>query len=383
MRIQVDIPFNKPYVSGRELEYIQEAINTGQISGNGLFTKKCHKFLEEKYYIKKVLLTTSCTDALEMSSMLIGIKPGDEVIVPSFTFVSTALAFIRQGAKIIFCDSRSDHPGIDEDQIEELITERTKAIVPVHYAGMPCNMEKIMAVADKYNLWVIEDAAMALDSYYNNKPVGCIGHLGCFSFHETKNIQCGEGGFLAINSKKISKRAEIIWEKGTNRAQFFRGEINKYNWIDTGSSFLPSELNAAFLFAQLENINIIQKKRKHIWDRYYTGLKSLADQGLFRLPENLKDKSINVHMFYIICRNRKERDTLIIHLRENNIRAVFHYLCLHKSQYYKKTQDTNIRLPLAEWYEKTIIRLPFYYELNDEKVDIVLDKIYSFYLKKT
>lgn len=364
------------------MEYIQEAIDTGQISGNGSFTKKCHKFLEERYGIKKALLTTSCTDALEMSSMLIGIKPEDEVIVPSFTFVSTALAFERQGAKIVFCDSRSDHPGIDEDLIERLITKRTKAIIPVHYAGMPCNMEKIMAVAEKHNLWVIEDAAMGFDSYYNNKPVGCIGHLGCFSFHETKNIQCGEGGSLAINNIKFAERAEIIWEKGTNRAQFFRGETNKYNWVDTGSSFLPSELNAAFLFAQLENVNTIQKKRKYIWDRYYAGLKSLAENGLFRLPENLKDKKINAHMFYIICRNKEERDTLIIHLKKNNISALFHYQCLHKSPYYKIAQKTNISLPFAESYEKTIIRLPFYYELNDETIDIILDKIYSFYFEK-
>ncbi|MFA5299796.1 MAG: dTDP-4-amino-4,6-dideoxygalactose transaminase, partial [Lutibacter sp.] len=252
------IPFNKPYLSGKEFDYIQEAIISGHISGNGSFTKKCNTFFENTYGFKKALLTTSCTDALEMCAILADIKPGDEVIVPSYTFVSTALAFVRQGAKIVFADSQPNHPNLDADKLESLITDKTKAIVPVHYAGVACDMDKIMELAEKYNLIVIEDAAQAIDSYYKNKPLGSIGHMAAFSFHETKNINSGEGGLLAINDERFINRAEIIWEKGTNRAEFFRGEINKYGWVDTGSSFLPSDITAAYLLAQLENIEKIQ-----------------------------------------------------------------------------------------------------------------------------
>ncbi|MBP7077719.1 MAG: dTDP-4-amino-4,6-dideoxygalactose transaminase, partial [Bacteroidales bacterium] len=243
------IPFNKPHITGKEVHYIYDAVASGKISGNGKYTKKCQSFFEEIWGFKKTLMTTSCTDALEMAALLLDIKPGDEVIVPAYTFVSTALAFVRQGAKIVFADSRPDHPGIDETGIEKLITPRTKVIVPVHYAGVACDMDKIMNLADKYKLWVVEDAAQAIDSYYKGQPLGRIGHLGCFSFHETKNIQCGEGGMLAINDERFMKRAEIIWEKGTNRAEFFRGEVNKYGWVDIGSSFLPSEVISAFLWA--------------------------------------------------------------------------------------------------------------------------------------
>jgi len=273
------IPFNKPYLSGNETDYIHQAVASGHISGNGMFTKKCQTFFEERWGFKKCLLTTSCTDALEMSALLLDIKPGDEVIMPSYTFVSTALAFVRQGAKIVFVDSREDHPNMDESLIEALITPQTRAIVPVHYAGMACDMDKIIALAEKYNLFVVEDAAQAIDSYYNGKPLGSMGHLGCFSFHETKNIQSGEGGMLAINDERFMKRAEIVWEKGTNRAEFFRGEVNKYGWVDIGSSFLPSDIIAAFLYAQLENLDDIQKRRKDIWNTYYDGLKPLADKG--------------------------------------------------------------------------------------------------------
>ena len=274
----IQIPFNKPYLTGNETKYIETAVNSGKISGNGEFTKKCQSFFEEKYGLKKCLLTTSCTDALEMAAILCDIKQGDEVIVPSYTFVSSALAFVRQGAKIVFADSLPYHPNIDVDKVESLITKKTKAIVPVHYAGMACDMDKIMALAEKHNLFVIEDAAQAIDSYYFNKngekkPLGSIGDLATFSFHETKNIISGEGGMLVINNEKFIKRAEIIWEKGTNRAEFFRGEVNKYGWVDTGSSFLPSEIIAAFLWAQIENIEDIQAKRKKIWEKYYTLLK--------------------------------------------------------------------------------------------------------------
>ncbi|MCC8173856.1 MAG: dTDP-4-amino-4,6-dideoxygalactose transaminase, partial [Odoribacter sp.] len=273
------IPFNKPYLTGKETEYIKSSVDSGKISGNGIFTKKCHSFFEENYGFKKCLLTTSCTDALEMAAILCDIKPGDEVIVPAYTFVSSALAFVRQGAKIVFADSYKDNPNIDADKIEELITPKTKVIVPVHYAGIACDMDKIMAIAEKYNLLVVEDAAQGIDSYYKGKPLGGIGHLGCFSFHETKNIIAGEGGMLTINDDRFLRRSEIIWEKGTNRSEFFRGEVNKYGWVDIGSSFLPSEIISAFLYAQLENIDRIQEKRKEIWNTYYNSLKELEDKG--------------------------------------------------------------------------------------------------------
>jgi dTDP-4-amino-4,6-dideoxygalactose transaminase len=273
-------PFNKPYLIGKEVQYLQEAVATGHISGNGLFTKKCQHFFETRFGFKKTLLTTSCTDALEMCAMLLDIQTGDEVIMPSYTFVSTALAFVRQGARIVFADSRDDHPGIDEQAIEALITKRTKAIVVVHYAGVACDMDLVMQLAKAHDLWVVEDAAQAIDSYYTGtdgvkKPLGSIGHLGAFSFHETKNIQCGEGGLLAINDERFMERAEILWEKGTNRASFFRGEINKYGWVDTGSSFLPNELTASFLYAQLEQLEAIQQRRREIWDWYYRHVKDL------------------------------------------------------------------------------------------------------------
>ncbi|WP_291861834.1 dTDP-4-amino-4,6-dideoxygalactose transaminase, partial [Marinilabilia sp.] len=256
------INFNKPHITGKEVHYIYDAVATGHISGNGKYTKLCQQYFEERWGFKKTLLTTSCTDALEMAALLLDIQPGDEVILPSYTFVSTALAFVRQGAVLRFVDSRNDHPGIDESQIESLINSKTKAIVPVHYAGVACDMGKIMEIANKYNIFVVEDAAQGIDSYFKGPsltlPLGSIGHLGCFSFHETKNIQCGEGGLLAINDDRFLRRAEIIWEKGTNRAEFFRGEVNKYGWVDTGSSFLPGEVTAAFLWAQLEELEKIQ-----------------------------------------------------------------------------------------------------------------------------
>ena len=263
------IPFNKPYLTGKEAHYMYQAVYTGKLSGNGVFTKKCQNFFEEKCGFKKALLTTSCTDALEMCAILCNVQPGDEVIVPSYTFVSSALAFVRQGAKIVFADSMASNPNIDADKLEALITPKTKVIVPVHYAGVACDMDKIMEIANRHNLFVVEDAAQAIDSYYKGRPLGSIGHLSAFSFHETKNIIAGEGGLLAINDERFIRRAEIIWEKGTNRSEFFRGEVNKYGWVDTGSSFLPSEVIAAFLWAQLENMEEIQKMRRHT-NRYYT-----------------------------------------------------------------------------------------------------------------
>ncbi|MCB0513731.1 MAG: dTDP-4-amino-4,6-dideoxygalactose transaminase, partial [Bacteroidetes bacterium] len=278
------INFNKPYFTGKETEYIQQAVQSGKISGDGMFTKKCHQFFESKYGFKKCLLTTSCTDALEMAAILIDIKEGDEVIMPSFTFVSTANAFVLRGANIIFADSYFDNPNIDADAIEQLITPKTKAIVVVHYAGMACDMDKIIELANKYKLFVIEDAAQAIDSFYiskgTKKPLGSIGHLAAFSFHETKNIISGEGGMLVINDERFIERAEIIREKGTNRSKFFRGEVDKYGWVDIGSSFLPSDIIAAFLYAQLENLDAIQTKRKEIWNSYFEGLKTLEERKL-------------------------------------------------------------------------------------------------------
>ena len=306
-----DIHFNQPFLTGKETDYIRQAVESGKISGNGLFTQRCQQFLERRYGFRKVLLTTSCTDALEMAAILAEVGPGDEVIVPSFTFVSTALAFVRQGARIVFADSRADHPNLDLDRVAELVTPRTKVLVVVHYAGVACDMDAAMALAQKHNLLVVEDAAQAIDATYRGRPLGGIGHLGTFSFHETKNIISGEGGALAINDERFARRAEIIWEKGTNRAEFFRGEINKYGWVDVGSSFLPSEIIAAFLYAQLERLDAIQDKRKQLWQTYFKELSGLADQGLVALPTIPEEASNNAHMFYLVCRSLDARTALI------------------------------------------------------------------------
>jgi len=377
--ITMQIPFNKPYLTGRETFYIQDAVYSGHLSGNGKYTKKCHQFFEQRYGFKKTLLTTSCTDALEMCAMLLDIKQGDEVIMPSYTFVSTALAFARQGAKIVFADSCRTHPNIDVNKIETLITEKTKAIVPVHYAGVAVDMDKIMQLADKYNLFVVEDAAQAIDSFYKNKPLGGIGHLGVFSFHETKNIISGEGGLLIINDDRFLKRSEILWEKGTNRASFFRGEVNKYGWVDTGSSFLPSETNAAFLFAQLENIDKIQKKRISNWHLYYNGLLELQEDNKIKLPIISQYASNNGHLFYIICKTEQERSNLIKYLKENDIHAVFHYLSLHKSEYIKSQNNNTQVLPMSDFYTEHLLRLPMYYELSDADIKKIIDAINEFY----
>lgn len=364
------IPFNKPYLSGKELIYIQQAIESGKISGNGLFTKKCQDFFESTYGIKKALLTTSCTDALEMCAILADITEGDEVIIPSYTFVSTALAFVRQGAKVIFVDSKEDRPGIDEFAIEKLITSKTKAIIPVHYAGVACDMDIIMALAEKYNLIVIEDAAQAIDSYYKGKPLGSIGHLAAFSFHETKNIISGEGGLLAINDDRFVKRAEIIWEKGTNRAEFFRGEVNKYGWVDIGSSFLPSEIIAAYLWAQIENIQIIQRRRIEIWNKYHISLKDWAIENHIQTPIIPDFSTNNAHMYYLVCKSFDQRTKLISYLKEHGIMAVFHYLSLHSSEYYKYKYNGDT-LPNSDRYTNCLVRLPFYFELLEDQRSVI------------
>jgi len=375
------IPFNKPYLTGKEAHYMYQAVFNGKLSGNGDFTKKCQKFFEDKYGFKKALLTTSCTDALEMCAILCNIKSGDEVIIPSYTFVSSALAFVREGARIIFADSCPNTPNINPDKLESLITERTKVIVPVHYAGVACDMEKIMEIANRHNILVIEDAAQAIDSYYKDRPLGSIGHLAAFSFHETKNIISGEGGLLAINDDRFVNRAEIIWEKGTNRAQYFRGEINKYGWVDTGSSFLPSEIIAAFLWAQIENIDIIQKRRKLLWNKYYYLLKPLADKGYFYTP-NIPDYATNnAHMFYIVCRNLDERTKLLDYLRLHNVLAVFHYLSLHSSPYYKGKHDGR-QLPNCDKFANDLVRLPMFFELTEGQIEYIVKLIFEFYLDK-
>jgi len=370
----LNIPFNKPYLTGKEMHYMYQAVYSGKISGNGMFTKKCQDYFEQRYGFKKALLTTSCTDALEMCALLADIQPGDEVIVPSYTFVSTALAFVRQGAKIVFADSREYHPGMNEDSIEELITKKTKAIVPVHYAGMACDMDKIMALAEKYNLLVIEDAAQAIDSYYKGKPLGSIGHLAAFSFHETKNINSGEGGLLAINDERFIKRAEIIWEKGTNRAEFFRGEVNKYGWVDIGSSFLPSEIIAAYLWAQLENLVYIQIKRIEIWEQYYNRLKDWAAENRIQLPIIPDYATNNGHMFYLVCNTSEQRDKLIAHLRSKGILAVFHYLSLHKSDYYRNIY-TGKALNCSDRFADCLLRLPLFFELTQCDMELIINNL--------
>jgi dTDP-4-amino-4,6-dideoxygalactose transaminase len=375
------ITFNKPHITGFELGYIEEVIRSRKLSGNAYFTKKCQNYFEVKYGFKKCLLTTSCTDALEMAAILANIEPGDEVIMPSYTFVSTANAFVLRGAKIVFCDSKKKYPTIDENLIESLITSKTKAIVPVHYAGVSCDMEKIMSLSRKYNLFVIEDAAQAIDSYYidsseNKIPLGSIGHFSTFSFHETKNIVCGEGGMLVINDTKYIKRAEVIWEKGTNRSAFFRGEVNKYGWIDIGSSYLPSELLAAFLWAQLEQLEKIQNRRIEIWNLYYAKLKNWASKSNLKLPFIPAFATNNAHMFYLICESLEQRTQIIEILKANNIQAVSHYLSLEESSFGKKYfTQTNFN---SNNFTQTLLRLPLYYDLNDNDIQYITEKLMCF-----
>jgi len=372
------IPFNKPHLTGKETGYIEEAVRSGKISGDGMFTKKCHSFFEEKFGMKKALMTTSCTDALEMSALLANIEPGDEVILPAYTFVSTANAFVLRGANIVFADSRSDHPGIDEDTLKELITPRTKAIVVVHYAGVACDMDKVMALAEQHGLVVIEDAAQAIDSYYKGAPLGTIGDLAAFSFHETKNIQCGEGGLLSVNRAEYMQRAEIIREKGTNRSAFFRGEVDKYGWVDIGSSFLPSEIVTAFLYAQLEAMDRIQTRRKAIWTAYHEALIELAQQGRFQLPFIPDYATNNGHMFYIVLNDLQTRDELIQHMKSKGTLPVFHYLSLHKSPYYG-AKHRGGEMPNSDRYTDCLLRLPLFVDMTDSEVLQVIDAVHTFF----
>jgi dTDP-4-amino-4,6-dideoxygalactose transaminase len=377
------INFNQPHLTGKEAHYMYEAVYEGKLSGNGKFTKRCQAWFEQRYGFAKTLLTTSGSDALEMCAMLCNLKPGDEVIIPSYTFVSTALAFLREGAKVVFADSMKRNPNLDAQTLEALITPRTRVIVPVHYAGVACDMDAIMAVASKHNLLVVEDAAQAIDSYYTSNikhkilPLGGIGHLAAFSFHETKNITAGgEGGLLVVNDERFIRRAEIIWEKGTNRAEFFRGEVNKYGWVDMGSSFLPAEINAAFLWAQLENLDDIQAKRKQLWNHYYDNLSKV--HASFSLPDIPDYATNNAHMFYLVLPDLEKRTAFIKYLKEHGIGAVFHYLSLHSSEYYRARHDGR-QLPECDRYADCLVRLPLFYDLTIEQVDFICDTIRDFF----
>ena len=374
------INFNKPHLTGKEAHYMYQAVFNCKLSGNGDFTKKCQSFFEQRYGYKKAILTTSGSDALEMAAILCNINPDDEVIVPSYTFVSSALAFVRERAKIVFADSCANNPNIDPDKLEGLITPKTKAIVVVHYAGIACDMDKIMDIAHRHGILVVEDNAQGLDSFYKGRPLGSIGDLGCISFHETKNITAGgEGGLLTVNDIQYARRAEIIWEKGTNRAEFFRGMVNKYGWVDTGSSFLPSEVNAAFLLAQLEELDTIQNRRKMLWGIYHEELAPLAAKGYFSLPDIPEYATNNAHMFYIVCRNIDERSTLISFLKDNGIQACFHYLALHRSEYYTTHYTERPELPNCDRFADCLVRMPMYYELKEDEVKYITDKIKDFY----
>jgi dTDP-4-amino-4,6-dideoxygalactose transaminase len=373
----MEVLFNKPFITGREVYHLTQVALSGKLSGNGPYTNLCHEFFEKRYGFKKVLLTTSCTDALEMAALLCDLKPGDEVIMPSYTFVSTANAFMLRGAKIRFADTYMHYPNIDPAAVKKLITPNTRVIVVVHYGGVACDMDPIMEMAEKHGLVVIEDAAHSIDSFYKGKPLGSIGHLAAFSFHETKNISCGEGGMLVVNDEKFIRRAEIIWEKGTDRAAFSRGEVNKYGWKDIGSSFLPSEITTAMLYAQLEQFDDIQLKRKNVWHLYYSGLKPLEEKGLITLPSVPDWATVNGNMFFLITKDAKARTALLSFLKKEGINAVFHYLPLHSSDFFQDKHDGRI-LANTDHFSDCIIRLPFYNQMKEEELQHVVDTIMSF-----
>lgn len=373
------IPFNKPPFTGNEEKYVLESMRSSKISGDGEFTKKCHKWFEKKLQCKKALFTTSCTHALEMAAILLDIQDGDEVIMPSYTFVSTANAFVLRGAKIVFVDIRPDTMNIDETKIEQAITNKTKVIVPVHYAGVGCEMDTIMDIANRHNLFVVEDAAQGMMSSYKGKALGTIGHLGAFSFHETKNYtSAGEGGLLIINDEKFCQRAEIIREKGTNRSLFFRGMVDKYSWVDIGSSYLMNDVSTAYLWGNLEFAYEINQDRLNSWHKYYDGLKGLESKGLIELPTIPNDCVHNAHMFYIKVKNLEERTSLLEHLKENGVNAVFHYVPLHTApagvkfgRFYGEDEFTTKQ-------SERLIRLPMYYGLKSDKISKVIDSILAY-----
>ncbi|MCU7835948.1 MAG: dTDP-4-amino-4,6-dideoxygalactose transaminase [gamma proteobacterium symbiont of Taylorina sp.] len=374
------IPFNKPFISGKELYYIADSVMKGSISGNGFYTKSCEVLLKKITLANKVLMTNSCTAALEMACMLINLEPGDEVIMPSYTFVSTANAVVLRGAVPVFCDIRDDTYNLDEAKIPMCISDKTKAIIPVHYAGQSCEMNSIMSIAHEHGLFVIEDAAQSVGAYQNGQHAGTIGDLGCFSFHETKNIMCGEGGALLINNPDFIKRAEIIREKGTNREAFFRKETDLYTWVDKGSSYLPSELQMAFLYAQLENLKLIIKRRRKALEYYQLHLKSLEDSGYIRLPKILSHNEVNYHLFALICRTNNERNQLIAYLSDRGVNSVFHYIPLHSSPEGKKiSRIVEKSLPVTDKISECLLRIPVYYEITIEEQNYIISMIKEFF----
>lgn len=375
------VPFNVPTVTGQEAIHILQVIGSQKLSGDGEFTVKCQKWFQENFNCSKTMLTTSGTHALEMSALLAEIKEGDEVIMPSFTFVTTANAFVLRGARIVFVDICPDTMNIDEKLIEGAITKRTKAIVPVHYAGIACEMDTIMQIADRYDLLVVEDACLGVMSKYRGKALGTIGHFGCYSFHETKNFNCGEGGAIVLNDKRFIDRAEIIREKGTDRSKFFRGEIDKYSWVDLGSSYLLSDLNAAFLYAQLKSADTINSDRRKSWDLYYEGLKSLSESGYIKLPFVPSGCEFNASVFYIKAKDLSERTRLIQYLKENGVSSAFHYVPLHSSPAGIKYGRFNGPDKYTTNESERLLRLPLFYQLESEKVDYVVELIWSFYKK--
>ena len=377
--MRVSIPFNKPYLTGYENHYLSMVFSSGKIAGGDFFSKRCEQFFNKQFGFRNSLLVTSCTHALEMAAMLMHISPGDEVILPSYTFVSTANAFMMFGAKAVFVDSREDHPGIDEDKIEELITPRTKAIVVVHYAGVACDMDKVNDIARRHNLYVIEDAAHGIDAYYKGKPLGSVSDMSTFSFHETKNVTSGEGGLINVSNEELLGKAEIIREKGTDRTKFLRGEIDKYSWVGIGSSYVLSEMNAAFLLAQLEHLEEIQETRVRIWSRYAEALADLERDGLVRLPVIPDYASNNGHIFYLVLRDELQRDAFIRYLKREDIAATFHYASLHASKFFRPQHDGR-DLPNSDRYSDCLIRLPLFCELTEKKQDRVIDAVRNFFI---
>lgn len=371
-----NIPFNRPYLP-EALTHLSTVLEQGHISGDGPFTRKCQEFFHQSYQ-SDVLLTTSCTSALEMSALLTPIQEGDEVIIPSFTFTSSANPFILRGGKIVFADTLADYPNLDAGRIEELITPRTKVIVAMHYAGVACDMEKLTQIAEKHQLTLIEDAAHALEARFKNQLLGTFGRFGALSFHETKNITAGKGGLLLLNHPQDVERAQILWQKGTNRVAFHRKEIVKYEWIDVGSSFLSSDINAAVLFSQIENIEDIQNQRVKIWNRYFLGLKNLEEEGLLHLPRIPHYANINGHLFFLECDSAKTRELLIHYLNQRGIQAVFHYLPLHQSPYFRDKHDGRILKNTVRFSER-IVRLPLYYELSEDDQDYIIESIQKFF----
>ena len=376
------IDFNRPAFTGREFDYIRDAVQRGMLCGDGEYTKRCSQWMMDKFHVNHVMLTTSCTHALEMAAHLCDIKPGDEVIMPSYTFVSTADAFVLKGAKIVFVDIRPDTMNIDEKLIEAAVTEKTKVIVPVHYAGVACEMDTIMEIAKKYNLKVVEDAAQGVDACYKGKALGTIGDFGCYSFHETKNYTMGEGGAILFNRDEYVEKAEILREKGTDRSKFFRGQVDKYRWIDYGSSYLPSELNAAYLYAQLEVADKINEKRLSIWNRYWDGLEKLSDEGKIVRPTIPEGCAHNAHMFYLKARDLEERTALISYLKEQGVQAVFHYIPLHTAPAGRRYGMFAGEDRYTTRESERLVRLPLYYNLSLEQADYVIDKVNAFYKER-